>query len=114
MDQDYQYYKESYQEHMAIMGVVYDQITIADKDGIFIRISDSCADNFGIPKEKIIGHSCYELEKKGVLSSSVTSAVLRTKREMTMIQETKAGRRLMVTGKPLLDENGKIYRVMLH
>ena len=112
MDQDYQYYKESYQEHMAIMGVVYDQITIADKDGIFIRISDSCAGNFGIPKEKIIGHSCYELEKKGVLSSSVTSAVLRTKREMTMIQETKAGRRLMVTGKPLLDENGKIYRVI--
>ena len=112
IEHDYQYYKESYQEHMAILEVVYDQITVTDKDGVFIRISDSCADNFGVPKEKIIGHSCHELEKKGVLSLSVTSAVLRTKREVTMIQETKAGRRLMVTGKPLFDENGKIYRVI--
>ena len=32
MDQDYQYYKESYQEHMAIMGVVYDQITDKKRD----------------------------------------------------------------------------------
>lgn len=109
---DYQYYKESYQEHQAILEVVCDQITVADKDGIFIRVSDSCADNFGIPKENIIGHSCYELEKKGVLSSSVTSAVLKSKREMTIIQETKAGRRLMVTGKPLFDENGQICRVI--
>lgn len=112
MEHDYQYYKESYQEHNAILEVVYDQITIADKDGVFIRISDSCADNFGVPKEKIIGHSCYELERKGVLSSSITSEVLKSKREMTLIQETKAGRRLMVTGKPLFDEKGHIYRVI--
>lgn len=112
MEYDYQYYKESYQEHKAILDVVYDQITIADKNGVFIRISGSCADNFGVPKEKIIGHSCYELEKKGILSSSITSAVLKSKREMTLIQETKAGRRLMVTGKPLFDEKGNIYRVI--
>lgn len=112
MEYDYQYYKDSCQEHDAILEVVYDQITIADKNGVFLRISDSCADNFGVPKESIIGHSCYELEKKGVMIPSITSAVLKTKREMTLIQETKGGRRLMVTGKPLFDEKGRIYRVV--
>lgn len=112
MEHDFQYYKEAYKEHQAILEVICDQITIADKDGVFVRISDSCADNLGTAKEKIIGHSCYELEKKGIFSCSVTSAVLKAKREITLIQETKAGRRLMVTGKPLFDENGKIYRVI--
>lgn len=112
MEHNFQYYKESYQEYKAILEVVCDQITIADKDGVFIQISDSCEANFGVPKEKIIGHSCYELEKKKILSSSITSAVLKSKREMTLIQETKAGRRLMVTGKPLFNEKGQIYRVI--
>ena len=111
-EDDYQYYKESYQEHQAILEVVCDQVTVADKNGIVIRVSDSCAENFGAPKENIIGHSCYELEKKGILSTSVTSEVLKSKREMTIIQETKAGRRLMVTGKPLFDEGGQVYRVI--
>lgn len=97
MEHDYQYYKEAYKEHQAILEVICDQITIADKDGVFVRISDSCADNLGTSKEKIIGHSCYELEKKGIFSCSVTSAVLKAKREITLIQETKAGRRLQET-----------------
>ena len=112
MQRDYEYQKEYQKEYSEILKVIYDQITITDKNGVFIRISDSCADNFGIPKEKIIGHSCYELERKGILSSSVTSAVLKSKREITMIQETKGGHRLMVTGKPLFDENGQLYRII--
>lgn len=112
MEIDSQHYNDLYQEYQAIMEVVCDQITITDKNGVFIRISDSCSKNFGVPIENIIGHSCYELEKKGVLSSSVTSAVLHSKREITIFQETKAGQRLIVTGKPLFDKDGQIYRII--
>lgn len=112
MEDTLQYYKQAYLEQEAILEVVYDQITVANHDGVFIRISQSCAKNFGIPKEEILGHSCYELEKRGILSSSVTAAVLKSGREVTLIQETKGGKRLMVTGKPLFDEQGKIHRVV--
>ena len=95
-----------------IFEAVYDQITVADKNGVFIRISDSCAENFGIPKEQIIGHSCYELERNAVLKPSITSAVLESKKALNIIQETKSGRRLMVLGKPLFDENGQIIGVV--
>ena len=76
MEDTLQYYKQAYLEQEAILEAVYDQITVANHDGVFIRISQSCAKNFGIPKEEILGHSCYELEKRGILSSSVTAAVL--------------------------------------
>lgn len=95
-----------------ILEAVYDQITVADKNGVFIRISDSCAENFGVPKEKIIGHSCYELEQNGVLRPSITAAVLESQKELNIIQETKSGRRLMVLGKPLFDDKGEIIGVV--
>lgn len=112
MDDSLQYYKQAYLEQEAILELVYDQITVANREGVFIRISQSCANNFGVSKDEIIGHSCYELEKKGIFDSSVTAAVLQSGHEVTMIQETKGGKRLMVTGKPLTDDSGKIYRIV--
>lgn len=112
MSELYDYYKESYNELLAMLDVICDQVTIADGKGMFIRISKSCEKNFGVSRSNIIGSTCYELERKGIFSSSSTSAVLKEKKEVTLIQTTKSGRKLMVTGKPLFDEDGNIYRVI--
>ncbi len=107
-----EYYKQINNELETIFDMAFDQITVADGNGVFLRISKSCEENFGWPREKILGSSAYDLEKHGVFSRSATVAVLEEKQELTLIQETLGKKKLMVTGKPMYDEKGNIYRVI--
>ncbi len=107
-----EHYKQINSELETIFDMAFDQITVADGDGVFLRISKSCEENFGWPREKILGSSAYDLEKHGVFSRSATVAVLEEKQEVTLIQETLGKKKLMVTGKPMYDEHGNIYRVI--
>lgn len=110
--EELEYYKQINNELETIFEMAFDQITVADGNGVFLRISKSCEENFGWPREKILGSSAYDLEKHGVFSRSATVAVLEEKQEVTLIQETLGKKKLMVTGKPMHDEKGNIYRVI--
>lgn len=112
MKYDDQYYKDAFLEQQAVLDIIYDQVTVTDRDGVFIRISHSCAENFGVPNDEILGHSCYELEKKHVLDISATTEVIKKQKKINLIQKTKAEKYLMVTGIPLFDANGDLYRVI--
>lgn len=112
MEKDLQYYKEAYSELETIFEMAFDQITVADGDGVFLRVSSMCGDNFGMPNEEIVGSSAYELEEKGIFDKSATVAVLEEKKEITVFQMTGAKRKLMVTGKPIFDEKGNVKRVI--
>lgn len=112
MEKDLQYYKEAYSELETIFEMTFDQITVADGDGVFLRVSSMCGENFGMPNEEIVGSSAYELEEKGIFDKSATVAVLEEKKEITVFQMTGAKRKLMVTGKPIFDEKGNVKRVI--
>lgn len=112
MEKDLQYYKDICSELEAIFEMAFDQITVADGNGIFLRASKACGLNFGLPNEEIVGSSAYDFERKGIFDKSVTVAVLEKKREVTIAQTTAGNRKLLVTGKPIFDETGNIKRVI--
>lgn len=112
MEKDLQYYKDICSELEAIFEMAFDQITVADGNGIFLRASKACGLNFGVPNEEIVGSSAYDFERKGIFDKSVTVAVLEKKREVTLAQTTAGNRKLLVTGKPIFDGEGKIKRVI--
>lgn len=112
MENELQYYKDMSFELESILDLAFDLITVSDENGVFTRVSKRCLENFGIPLEEIIGSSAYELEKKGVFNHSATVEVLETGKEVTLLQETLTGRKLLVTGKPILDEQGKMKSVV--
>jgi PAS domain S-box-containing protein len=95
-----------------IINAKFDEITIADRNGVFVDVQRQCEENFGIPEGDLIGKSAYELEQKGVFSKSVTLRVLQEKRKISMIQNTAAGKRLMVTGIPEFDDQGNVIGVI--
>lgn len=107
-----EYYKQAYEELNLILDLSFDQITIADGDGVFTRISKSCMDFFGVEEDEIVGTSAFQLEKQGVFDISATAEVVRRNKEVTLIQETAANKTLMVTGIPIFNKDGKRTKII--
>jgi PAS domain S-box-containing protein len=111
-DELLEFYKQAYEELKLLMDISYDQITIADGNGVFTRVSKSCEPYFGVQEKGLIGISAFELEKQGVFDTSVTAEVIRKGKKVTLIQKTGANKILMVTGIPILDENRNIVKII--
>lgn len=105
-------YKEAYEELKLILDSSFDQITIADSNGVFTRVSSSCEPFFGIKEKDMIGSSAFDLEEEGVFDTSVTAEVLRKGRKVTIVQKTAGEKTVMVTGTPILDDEGKIMKIV--
>jgi len=99
-------------EAEAILDLAYDLVTVTDGQGNGIRASSRIEELFGIPFKDFVGHSVRELVEKGVLSQSVTLAVLRSHSSRTLVQQTKSSHSLVVTGVPVRDRTGRVVRVV--
>lgn len=87
-------------------------VTLTDEKGIVLRVSDSYEEHYGVSKEEIVGKSVFELEQKGIFRPSVTVAVLKEKKKITVLQVNKKGDKVLTTGVPILDEEGAIEHVI--
>lgn len=90
----------------------YDEIFVVDGQGIAIKVNSACERNYGLKATEIIGKSVFELEKMGIFTPSVTREVLAKKERITLVQETKAGRHLLVTATPVFNQEGELIRVV--
>jgi len=106
------YYKQTYEELELIMDATFDQITITDGKGVLLKVSNNCKEIFGVSENEMLGKTVYSLSKKGVFSPSITAEVLKRKDKTTIIQETASGKRLLVTGAPVLNDQGEITKVV--
>lgn len=83
-------------------------VTLTDEKGVVLRVSDSYEEHYGVSKKEIIGKSVYELEEQGIFKPSVTVAVLKERKKVTLLQVNKKGERVLTTGVPILDEIGEL------
>ncbi|MET3322581.1 UNVERIFIED_ORG: PAS domain S-box-containing protein/TyrR family helix-turn-helix protein [Peribacillus simplex] len=86
----------------------FDEIFITDTNGNIIYTGKTTGKLFGIPHEKMLGQNVFHLEKEGVFSPSAIVNVLKSKKEETLIQETKNKRKLIISGYPIFDETNKM------
>jgi PAS domain S-box-containing protein len=105
-------YKELSMDLKAIFDISYDVIFVADQHGNTIRVSSASKELWGYEEKELKGKSVYQLEKEGVFNPSITRLVLESGNKVTSIQKTKTGRRLMVIGTPIKDDDGRIIRVV--
>ncbi len=105
-------YQQHYEELKMILDQTFDQITIADGNGRFLMVSKNCEEVFGVPSESFLGITARELEERGIFSNSSTVKVLQSNKTETVVQTTLSGRRLVVTGIPMHDENGNLFRII--
>jgi PAS domain S-box-containing protein len=90
----------------------FDGLWICDHEGKVLRINKASERINAVKAEEIIGKNMVELVAEGLFDKSVSSEVLKRKTSVTMLQQIKGGKRILVTGNPILDEKGEIVFVV--
>jgi PAS domain S-box-containing protein len=86
-----------------------DGLWVHDSNGKIININTVSEMINGIRARDVIGKSIYDLIEEGVFEEVVTPEILRTKRQFsTLSYNKKTQKRVLVTGTPILDENGNV------
>lgn len=104
--------KELNRELETIFNSSYDEIYVTDGKGYTLRVNKAGERFYGIKAEQILGKHVSELEQQGFFSPSITPQVLKTKKRITSVQETKSGQKLIVTANPIFDDSGEITRIV--
>lgn len=110
--EEFEKYKAESLDLKAIFDSSYDVMYVSDHKGNTLRVSSACTELWGKKEAELIGRNVIDLEKEGIYTPSVTRLVLEQKKKVSAIQTTKEGRRLMVVGTPIKNEQGDIIRVV--
>ncbi|SFG37816.1 PAS domain S-box-containing protein [Desulfotomaculum arcticum] len=105
--------KQLTDELNAIIEYSFDGIYVTDGQGNTLRVNKAHERTTGIKAGEVIGKNMARLVREGYYDQSVTLLVLEKKEPMTIIQEIrKTGKIVLVTGTPIFDENGEVFRVV--
>ncbi len=97
---------------LPILDSITDAVFIDDKDGFCIWCNKSCEELYNISIDDVRGKHVDVLERTGIFSPSVTKRVLDEHREITIIHENRHGKKLLTTGMPIFDDDGKIMKIV--
>jgi len=86
----------------------YDGLWICDHEGKVIRINKASEKINQVKAEEVVGKNMRELIAEGFFDKSVTLEVLKRRTSVTMIQQIKGEKRILVTGNPIFNEKGEI------
>lgn len=89
-----------------------DGIYITDGQANTIMINSAYEKMTGIKREEVLGRNMKDLVTEGFYSESVTLKVLKTRKKQTLLQKLRNGKKLLVTGNPIFDDDGNIGMVV--
>ncbi|MCL5046544.1 MAG: PAS domain S-box protein, partial [Actinobacteria bacterium] len=96
----------------AIFESSYDEIYVTDGQGVTLRVNAACERLYGIKAGELIGKHVRELEKQGIFSPSISPMVMKERKQLTILQTTRTGRKIVVTSTPIFDEDGALIRIV--
>lgn len=104
--------KNFWNESEAILHSLQDDILVTNTDGIILRVSEATEAIYQMNSNEMIGRSVYDLEKQGVFTPILTPIVIKEKKKITLVQTTIDGKKLLVTGIPVFDQDHKLVRIV--
>ncbi|PQZ59722.1 MULTISPECIES: sigma 54-interacting transcriptional regulator [Bacillus] len=114
MAMEIEYIKDLNKDLHAILSSIYDEILVVNHKGELIRYSETVINDFwGSNLKDLLGKNLLDLEKKGLFSPSVTRLVLEQQKKVSVVQETKSGRKILAVGNPVFNENGELHRIII-
>lgn len=91
----------------AIIENIYDGLYITDGNADTLMVSGAYERITGIRRGELIGRNMRELVARGVIDRSVSLEVIEKKQPVTMVQELRGGKKILVTGNPVFDKEGR-------
>lgn len=90
----------------------YDGIYVTDGKANTIFVNNSYEKITGIPRREVVGTNMKKLVKKGYFNESGSLKAIATRKEVTISQTLKSGKKIFVTSTPIFNKNKEIIYVM--
>ncbi len=98
----------------AIMESSYDGLWITDRHGNVVKLNKAAERITGCVAEEVIGRNVADLVAEKYFSNSVSLEVLKLKTTVTMVQTTKANKKILATGSPIFNPKGEIDVIIIN
>jgi PAS domain S-box-containing protein len=108
------YYHHVFQELEGVINSSSDGIWVCDQEATVLRINKASERLNNIRAEDVIGRNMQEIIDMGLIDSSVTLKIISGNESASLLQTTRDGRRLLVSGSPVLTSDGKLFRVVVN
>ncbi len=105
-------YQNLHQELEAIIESSGDGLYVTDGKANTIRVNSAYERITGLSRENLLGKNMKELLRDGIFDYSATLEVIKKKSQVTLMQQVKGNKQVMVTGTPIFDGNHKIALVV--
>ncbi len=87
-------------------------IYITDEKGKTLYVNDAFVNLSGLDRDDLIGKTVYNLRDNNTLPNSCCARVIKTKKSISTINNYYSGQKCLVSGSPIIDENGKLKRTI--
>ncbi|MEA2061029.1 MAG: PAS domain-containing protein [Thermodesulfobacteriota bacterium] len=92
-----------------------DGLWICDGSGYVLKINAASERLANVKAKDVIGRNMRDLVADGLINHSVTLKVMETRKKASIIQTTRQGKKLLLTGNPVFDkETGEIFRIVVN
>ncbi|OPY01606.1 MAG: Nif-specific regulatory protein [Syntrophorhabdus sp. PtaB.Bin047] len=91
----------------AIIENIPDGVYITDKSANTLMINRAYERITGINRAEVLGRNMRDLVKSGIIDRSVSLEVIEKKEPVTIMQELRSGKKILVTGNPLFGDDDK-------
>ncbi|WP_206886220.1 sigma 54-interacting transcriptional regulator [Alicyclobacillus mali (ex Roth et al. 2021)] len=95
-----------------LLNALFVDVLIADGTGKVVFASRSFEEHYGILIKHVVGRTVDELESLGIFAPSITRLVMTTRSRQSVVQTTRSGQRLLVTGVPVFDRENRLVRII--
>ncbi|TDK62457.1 PAS domain-containing protein [Bacillus salipaludis] len=114
MAMEIEHIKDLNKDLNAILSSIYDEILVVNAKGELIRYSENIIQDFWkVDLKELIGKNMFQLEDQGLFTPSVTRLVMERKKKVSVVQETKNGRRILAVGNPIFNDENELDRIII-
>ncbi|MBT2581562.1 sigma 54-interacting transcriptional regulator [Planococcus sp. ISL-109] len=91
-----------------VMAMHDEDIIITNRAGRILKVTELSGQHYGVAPQALLGRSIYELEQEGLFTPAVTPLVIERKKKLVLVQETATGKKMLITGIPVFDEQREV------
>lgn len=101
-------------EHDAIIDSSSDGLFVCDGEGRILRINPASAKINNAPADRVVGRNYLEVAEEGfVILPSAALEAIKSREQVSLLQENRHGRKLISTATPVFDNSRKLIRVVV-
>ena len=90
----------------------YDGLCLSDSAGNILYTNESVQKTYNLKDGNLAKQSVRNWISGGVIDSSVTLEVIKQRKPVTIIQHSKSGTEMLVTGTPIFNQDGKLIYII--